>query len=166
MKGKSTMTEREYNRGAVLDYAKKWAFGRNPAYYDFEEIGGDCTNFASQCIYAGAGIMNYTPVFGWYYRSTSDRTASWTGVEFLYDFLTTNKSVGPYGSLVSPLDILPGDVVQLGREDGNFYHTPVVTATRPTILVAAHSYDAYDRPLLTYDFHYVRFIHIEGVRIW
>ncbi len=166
MKGKSTMTEREYNRGAVLDYAKKWAFGRNPAYYDFEEIGGDCTNFASQCIYAGAGIMNYTPVFGWYYRSTSDRTASWTGVEFLYDFLTTNKSVGPYGSLVSPLDILPGDVVQLGREDGDFYHTPVVTAIRPTILVAAHSYDAYDRPLLTYDFHYVRFIHIEGVRIW
>ena len=162
------MTEREYNRGAVLDYAKKWAFGRNPAYYDFEEIGGDCTNFASQCIYAGAGIMNYTPVFGWYYRSTSDRTASWTGVEFLYDFLTTNKSVGPYGSLVSPTDILPGDVVQLSFDGARWAHTPVVVAvgsprSLDNVLVAAHSEDADDRPLSDYDYADIRFLHIFGV---
>lgn len=29
--------------------------GRSPAYYDFSRIGGDCTNFASQGLYAGAG---------------------------------------------------------------------------------------------------------------
>ena len=40
--------------------------------------------------------MNYTPIFGWYYRSSSDRTASWTGVEYLYNFLIGNRSVGPY----------------------------------------------------------------------
>ena len=75
----------EYNRQAAYDYAKKWALGRNPAFYDFSAIGGDCTNFASQCIYAGAGVMNYTPTFGWFYRSANDRTPSWTGVEFLYN---------------------------------------------------------------------------------
>ncbi len=42
-------------------YAHLWAYGRNPRYYDYEGIGGDCTNFASQCIYAGAGVMNDTP---------------------------------------------------------------------------------------------------------
>ena len=81
----------EYNREAAVAYAREWALSRNPAYYDYSELGGDCTNFASQCIYAGAGVMNYTPVFGWYYISSAERTASWTGVEFLYNFLTQNE---------------------------------------------------------------------------
>ena len=51
----------EYNRANAVAYAKKWAYGRNPKYYDFSDLGGDCTNFASQCIYAGSGVMNYTP---------------------------------------------------------------------------------------------------------
>ena len=57
----------EYNRANAVAYAKKWAYGRNPKYYDFSDLGGDCTNFASQCIYAGSGVMNYTPTYGWYY---------------------------------------------------------------------------------------------------
>ena len=60
------MKETGYRREAAVEYAKKWAMGRNPRYLDFENFGGDCTNFASQCIYAGSGIMNYTPVMGWY----------------------------------------------------------------------------------------------------
>ena len=72
----------------------KWA--ETPDIVDFEHYGGDCTNFASQCIYAGSKVMNYTPVTGWYYNSSSDRTASWTGVTYLYNFLVGNKSVGPY----------------------------------------------------------------------
>ena len=58
-----------YNRRAAVAYAHKWAYTRNPAFYDFSEIGGDCTNFASQCLYAGTGIMNFTPDFGWYYMT-------------------------------------------------------------------------------------------------
>ena len=52
------MKEIGYQREAVLEYAKRWAKGRNPRYLDFEHMGGDCTNFASQCIYAGSGVMN------------------------------------------------------------------------------------------------------------
>ena len=70
------MKIKEYDRAAALAYARKWALGRNPAYYDFSRIGGDCTNFASQCIFAGAGEMNFTPTFGWFYRSANDRTPS------------------------------------------------------------------------------------------
>ena len=75
------MREIIYNRAAAVAYARRWAMDRNPAYYDFSNLGGDCTNFASQCIYAGARVMNYTKVLGWYYRTTGDRTASWSGVE-------------------------------------------------------------------------------------
>ena len=155
-----------YSRTAAVAYARRWAHDHNPAYYNFDNIGGDCTNFASQCLYAGARIMNYTPVMGWYFRSLQDRTASWSGVEYLYNFLITNKSVGPYAHVVPKNEAMPGDIVQLGTSTGNFYHSPVIVATSPTILVAAHSDDALDRPLYTYDYGSVRFLHIDGVRVW
>ena len=155
-----------YDRNAAVAYARKWALKRNPAYYDFESLGGDCTNFASQCLYAGAGVMNFTPVTGWYYRSSFDRSASWTGVEYLYNFLTSNQSVGPYAVTVAQEQAQPGDLVQLGDENGRFYHSPVIVAVRPVVLVAAHTFDALDRPLATYFYHTARFLHIEGVRKW
>ncbi|MBE6948470.1 MAG: amidase [Ruminococcaceae bacterium] len=155
-----------YDRAAAVIYARKWALDRNQAYYNFENIGGDCTNFASQCIFTGAGVMNFTPVTGWYYRSASDRTASWTGVEFLYNFLVNNSSIGPHGREVSRQELLPGDIVQLGTREGHFYHSPVITAVTPEILVAAHTYDALDRPLSSYNYQNLRLIHIDGVRIY
>lgn len=160
------MREIAYNRTAAVNYARRWALARNPAYYDFEKIGGDCTNFASQCIYAGSGIMNYKPVMGWYYNSSYDRTPSWSGVDYLFNFLTTNTGVGPYARIVSANEILPGDIVQLGTSYGEFYHSPVITVTTPSILVAAHTYDALDRPLSSYIYEKARFLHIEGVRTW
>lgn len=160
------MREIPYNRAAAVAYARRWALGRNPAYYDFQDIGGDCTNFASQSIYAGAGVMNYTPVMGWFYRSASDRAPAWSGVEYLYNFLVGNRSVGPYGHVVPRDQVQPGDIVQLGREGGGFYHSPVITALTPEILVAAHTYDALDRPLSSYIYDVARFIHIDGVRTW
>lgn len=159
------MREIPYNRDAAVAYARRWALGRNPAYYDFENDGGDCTNFASQCIYAGAQTMNFMPVLGWFYRSSYDRTASWTGVKFLYNFLVNNQSIGPYARVVTQGEVEPGDIAQLGTESGDFYHSPVVTAVIPTILVAAHTFNALDRPLYSYVYGSVRFLHIEGVRI-
>ena len=144
----------EYDREKAVAYAHRWAMGRNPAYYDFQEIGGDCTNFASQCIFAGAGVMNYTPLYGWYYISASDRTASWTGVEYLYNFLIGNRGAGPYAESVRREELAPGDIVQLGSPNGVFYHSPVVVAVTGNgldgILVAAHTEDSDWRPLSTY----------------
>lgn len=160
------MRQRHYDRRKAVDYARRWALGRNPAYFDFETLGGDCTNFASQCVYAGAGIMNFTPQTGWYYLTAGDRTPSWTAVEYLYRFLTGNRSVGPFAQAVSQHRVHPGDLVQLGNREGVFYHCPVITAVTPTILVAAHSIDVLDQPLSVYDYDAIRFLHIEGVRTW
>jgi hypothetical protein len=53
-----------YDRAAAVAYARKWALSRNPAYYDYDPLGGDCTNFASQCVLAGGGVMNLSPRSG------------------------------------------------------------------------------------------------------
>ncbi|HOP09876.1 MAG TPA: amidase domain-containing protein [Oscillospiraceae bacterium] len=154
-----------YNRAAVVRYAEKWAFGRNPRFPNFDGMGGDCTNFASQCMYAGCGVMNYKPVFGWYCNSLNDRTPSWSGVEFLYNFLVNNDSVGPYAQEVPTELLLPGDLIQLCDSSGHFYHTPVVVARdQNEIYVAAHTFNAWHRPLSSYIYAGLRGLHIEGAR--
>lgn len=159
------MKEIGYDREKAVAYAQRWAMGRNRAYYDFESIGGDCTNFASQCIYAGSGVMNFTPVMGWYYTSPSRRAPAWTGVEQLHQFLVTNGGAGPYAKEVPREAVRPGDILQLGTSSGEFYHSPVILGLRDgEIYVAAHTYDALWRPLSSYQYDRVRYLHILGVR--
>lgn len=159
-----------YDRRAAVAYAHQWAFGRNPHYYDYEEIGGDCTNFASQCLYAGSRVMNFTPTFGWYYIDANNKSPSWTGVPYFYNFLTRReKSVGPFGVESTMEMMLPGDFVQLRFQDRDiFSHTPVIVSVGDppglqNILVAAHSIDADWRPVDTYPFEEIRFLHVLGV---
>lgn len=159
------LTEMAYNRENAVLYAKMWALGRNPKYLDYDKLGGDCTNFASQCVFAGTGIMNYTYNTGWYYNNGNDKSPAWTGVEYFYNFLTRNKGVGPFGEEIGEDELELGDIVQFGNESNHFYHSPVVTGiTNGDILVCAHSFDAYMRPISTYEYDRVRYIHILGFR--
>lgn len=49
----------KYEREKVLKNAKRWAYDRNPQFYNFDNVGGDCTSFVSQCILVGSNVMNY-----------------------------------------------------------------------------------------------------------
>lgn len=157
-----------YDRLAVVSYAHQWAYGRNPAFYDYEQLGGDCTNFASQCILAGSGVMNFTPTYGWYYIDSNQKAPAWTGVPYLYNFLTRQgTSPGPVGIACAMEDVRPGDLIQLSFKGTEFQHSPMVVSveypiTPENILVAAHSYDADNRPLSTYEYRDIRFVHIVG----
>jgi len=161
-----------YDRGAAVRYARRWAYGRNPAFYDYEKIGGDCTNFASQCVYAGSGVMNYTKDLGWYYINANNKAPAWTGVEYFYNFMTREDATpGPVAVTASISQVMPGDVVQMSFDGTAWNHSPVVVALlrwparQPSdVLIAAHSYDAYNRPLNTYQYQGIRFLHFTGVR--
>ncbi len=165
------LSEKDYDRISAVEYANRWAYFRNPEYYDFSDIGGDCTSFASQCILAGGAPMNFTETFGWYYININDRAPAWTGVKYLYNFLINNKGVGPFGKQVGIDEVAPGDICQLITDAEDWQHTPVITAvdgelpTYDTIKVAAHSYDCACRPLSSYAIKAVRFIHILGYRV-
>lgn len=163
------MKEIIYNREKVIEYAKKWAYDRNPQYYDFDNVGGDCTSFASQCIYAGAKIMNYSKQNGWYYISGNNKSPSWSGVEFLYNFLTQNKSVGPYGYEVEQDKIELGDIAQLSFDGNEFSHSLVIVKILDTtylnqILISSHTFDSFNKRISEYNFEKIRFIHIDKIR--
>lgn len=164
-----------YDRRAAVAYAHRWAFSRNPAFFDFSDLGGDCTNFASQCLFAGTGVMNFTPEFGWYYIDAENRAPAWTGVPFFWNFMVRNEvSDGPFGLGTTPNFIRPGDFVQIRFKSSSevFAHTPVVVSVGyppalDNILVAAHSNDADNRPLNTYeDVEEMRFLHILGAALF
>ena len=157
---------RPYRRERAVAYAERWAKMRNPVFYDFTEIGGNCTNFVSQALYAGSCKMNYTPVFGWYYITQNERTASWTGVDFFYRFLTGNRGLGPFGEEVGAERLEDGDVVQIGRDGEGYFHSMLFVGRDPdgTPLVAAQSLDVYGKRLDEYDFDFVRYLHVSGVR--
>lgn len=163
------MKQIQYNRTDSYEYAKKWAHARNPKYYNFDNVGGDCTSFISQCIYEGTKIMNYKTDFGWYYINGNNKSPSWSSVQYLYKFLTENKSIGPYGKDVKIEETEIGDIVQLSF-DGNIYaHTVIITKKESTselnkIYITSHTFDAFNKNLLGYNFKKIRFIKILGAR--
>lgn len=162
------MKYREYNRLAVVEYARKWAFSRNPQYYNFDSVGGDCTSFVSQCIYAGSQKMNYTKDLGWYYINGNRKSPSWSGVEYLYQFLVNNKGSGPQAIVTTQTKVEIGDIVQLSFDGEQFGHTLVIVNienkfTLRGIKIASHTFDSFDKAISEYQFQKIRFIHIERV---
>jgi len=155
-----------YLRENALLYANRYAFSQNPIFGNFAGIGGNCTNFVSQCVYAGSCRMNYKPTFGWYYISMNERAPAWTGVDYFYNFITTNSDVGPFGRQATPDEMEVGDVIQLGRDGDGYYHTLLIVGFEgDDPLVAAQTDNALGRALSTYTYDFSRYIKILGVRL-
>lgn len=164
------MEYKEYDRLATIEYAKKWALARNPKYYNFDYVGGDCTSFASQCIYAGSKVMNYTKDYGWYYNNGNNKSPSWSGVEYLYQFLTNNKGIGPQAIETTQNKIEIGDIAQLSFDGEKFEHTLVMVKIESKfnlrgIKIASHTFDSLEKPISEYTFQKIRWLHIERVGI-
>lgn len=163
-----------YRRDRAVAYARRWALDRNPLFTDFSGQGGNCTNFVSQCVLAGGCEMNYTPDFGWYYISPEERAPAWSGVDYFYSFLTgapmfeaRNGGIGPLAVEVPKEVIEVGDVIQIAAEGEEWSHTVLVSEVQEDgeILVCAHSIDSLDRPLSTYEYENIRYLHLLGVRV-
>lgn len=166
-----------YNWSGALDYAHQWAYGRNPAYYDFSGLGGDCTNFVSQAMHEGGGIPETASgggvgAPGWYYVSINDRAAAWNDVGALYDFMVNGHfwSGGPE-AIEQPTEsyMYEGDIIQYEWGDGwPWDHSVIVVDVvqiSPTYwypLVAAHSDDMDNYPFDFRDYGGIRFLHVTG----
>jgi hypothetical protein len=153
-----------YDRAKALAYAEKWALSCNPAYYSFSGLGGDCTNFISQCIYAGCGVMNYTPTSGWYYISLNKRSPAWTRCGFLQSFLISNKSAGPFGSAADIKSVIPATSYSSETQAAasitvcSLSPSPALKYTSQLTATTLHA------PLSSYIYENIRYIHIQGAR--
>ena len=154
----------EYGRADAIEYARRWAYGRNPKYYDFSALGGDCTNFVSQCLVAGGMPMNYSNPNGWYYGGVNSRSASFSGVQFLYNFLTDGKKRrGPAARETVLSALLPADIIQLSFDGVNFSHSLFIMQTGGGgPYVATHTFDSFGKSLYAYSYAAARGLHILG----
>lgn len=129
-----------YNRMNAKAYADRWWNGYNPAFPAFPV---DCTNFISQCLFAGGAPMNYTNNRnrGWWFDqnlwvararqrawTAEPWSYSWAVAHSLYWYLRTSQT-GLRGRLVErATDLQIGDVINYDWEgDGRFTHSTMVT---------------------------------------
>lgn len=182
----SPLAVNSYNRTNAINYAQTYYnyAHKNTAYfsmYSNDGYGGDCTNFVSQVIYAGAPKMNNTgnKSTGWWYNnkgtsSTADDTwsNSWSVVSNMYSFLTANTSSGPYGVSTTVCSMLPGDVVQLNNGSSWFHEVALHQKLNVThncsdlvnYTIIGHDTDRYNYPLTNYATYSLRYITIMGWR--
>jgi len=122
-----------YRRDLAAAYADRWWNEPNPAYVKFEV---NCTNYVSQCLFAGHAPMNYTGRrdSGWWYKGRSGGrelwSYSWAVSHALQSYLAKGAPYGLRGVRVeSPSDLALGDVIFYDWDgDGRFQHSTIVTA--------------------------------------
>lgn len=146
-----------YDRFKAVEYAKIWWNKRNPSFYNFDNLGGDCTNFISQCLFAGGYRMDYSN-YGWYYKNLSLRSPSFTGVNELFLYaINNNSNVGIKATICNLSDIEVGDVIQIRQSSNRFSHSLLVTkviknnlSLTDNVFVSTHTNDCFDRKLSDY----------------
>lgn len=145
------VSAQSYNRQRAVDYA--WTYVWNPNTY-FRAYSNDCTNFISQCMYAGG----WSQVgFWWEYQSPNrwffmpkqgpyPDSYTWVGAKHFESFITRSGR----GGLVSDWrQLRPGDVIVVdwgpgaqapGVADGVGDHVMIVVSTSSSdVLYAQHS---------------------------
>ncbi|GIP34730.1 amidase domain-containing protein [Paenibacillus sp. J2TS4] len=121
-----------YHREAAVRYADLWWDSYNPEYLAFDV---NCTNYVSQCLFAGGAPMNYTGKreSGWWYRGKSGKQELWSfswAVSHGLNWHLSSSKAGLKGERVSsPEKLQLGDIICYDWDgNGRFQHTTIVTA--------------------------------------
>ncbi|MBJ6362795.1 amidase domain-containing protein [Paenibacillus sp. GCM10012307] len=122
-----------YHRDLAVAYADRWWDTANPEYEEFEV---NCTNYISQCLFAGRVPMDYTGRrgTGWWYKGRDNGNEwwsySWAVSNALQSFLAGRRTTGLRAIAVNAPDQLKlGDVIVYDwNGDGRFQHSTIVTA--------------------------------------
>lgn len=150
----SNISER---RKKALEYADKYCgvaadeeYGMkyNNKYKDYNHLGGDCANFASQVLHEGGGFKkNYT----WNY--VKDGTKAWVNAQAFKNYMVNSGrasviSKGTYEEIYKlSYKLLPGDFVAYQKK-GKIVHISIVTGvdSKGYSLVNCHNTDRYRVP--------------------
>lgn len=163
-----------YHREQARRYAERWWNDYNP---HFRKFTVDCTNYVSQCLYAGGFPMQGGDRRdrGWWYRRDSkgedNWSYSWAVAHSLHWYLAGGDTPIPIWEVHRPQELAVGDVICYDWSgNGTWEHTTIVTdinsAGHP--LVNAHTVNSRLRAWHYRDSHAwtprtrYKFFHIEG----
>lgn len=164
-----------FDRKNAITYMQNYWQNYNSLYFNFNEIGGDCTNYASQIMH-NSGVF-FTPTSNtpdyrhWYYYSSEwgyGRSSTWTSAtefrKYFGDVLgdgskvskemetyTVNEAILSFNDIWR--NILPGDIISHGHDEASSYHTQIVygfDGKYKDILVSQHSSNQLNRSLFDY----------------
>lgn len=129
-----------FNRNAAANYAQKYCFNYNPNYPNYENAGGDCANFASQCAYTGGARMCNTGndidsyKSWWYVNGNTSKSWRYCPTQINYMMMSNTYSVSSVNSLSR------GDLIYYDWEgDGIWDHVAIVTEINNGCKVSAHT---------------------------
>lgn len=135
-----------YDRTQAVQYAALWWASFNPA---FRTLQDDCTNFISQCLYAGGMPMEVTGRRdkGWWYQGPREQWSySWTVAHSLRWYLS-DSGRAEERSEARQLEL--GDILSYDWDgDGTWQHNTIVVGydREGEPLVAAHTAASWGRP--------------------
>ena len=165
----------DFDRVKAREYMKKYWNNYNEEYYDFSQIGGDCTNYASQIMrYAGVPFtsrVEFPTYKDWYYYNPEwgyGRSSTWTSAtEFRKYFgdinsvgnkkakemqtYTVYEAIANFEVIWQKINI--GDVISHGHGLETSYHSQIVydfSLFERDILVSQHSSNFLERSLYSY----------------
>lgn len=121
-----------YDRHKAVQYADRWWDHANPAYLEFEV---DCSNYISQCLFAGEAPMHYTGKrdSGWWYKGRNNSqelwSFSWAVAQSLQGYMTSNDHGLRAKEVHKAENLELGDVISYDwNGDGRYRHSTIVTA--------------------------------------
>ena len=163
----ASTTNSNYNRGTAASYWDQYTYTPNSQYYDYSNVGGDCTNFVSQGLKAGGmptrGTVGYADYKNWYYngKDVPFRSKSWTDADWFRKYWANNyEGIGyqkayrykrmsvrqAYNNFDTVFSIVTiGDVVQFTVMGNKSYHSVGIIAlvysgnTKTDIKYAQHT---------------------------
>jgi hypothetical protein len=117
----------KYSRMEAVKYAEQYWNSYNPQFKKFEV---NCTNYISQCLYAGgAPMVGYPKKSGGWWMRNNDWSYTWAVAHALRWYLPNAKQGLKAKEVNSATDLRPGDVICYDFEgDGRFDHNTIVVA--------------------------------------
>lgn len=142
---------------AAIDYAdrycgaaaeEKYGLGYNKKYRNYNALGGDCANFASQILYEGG---NFKKTYSWNYNK--DGSKAWVNAQafknyMIYSGRASQIAFGSYEKVYkAAFNLQPGDFVAYQKK-GKITHISMVTGwdSRGYPLVNSHNTDRFRVP--------------------
>lgn len=169
--------DHDYDRSSALNYALNWVNKRNSEWTTFSS---NCQNYASQVVYNGGVIMDYTGNANnnlqWKFYSSfynveqkpSGYVYTWTYVPYFYEYAKNNTGSG----LCADVDVNlyyaeAGDIIHVGTS-GPTRHALVVIGSYKKdgqvvdILVNSNTVDLENYPISAYAYPYISLIKVYG----